>query len=181
MHLHLHHTSNLHQLFFTTSKTFPPNTIRSENYRIVGLSRARLVLILLTLPQIMTRNPPGSFASSSATTANRTLPSGGITIHTTNPTQTPSRGTNTNCINTTGDGNVNCNNTTGDGNKNCTNCTNCFNCTNCSDCKDCNDCMNSNDCRVCEECKNCTDCTQCIRCMNCSNLKGVTDGKNQRG
>ena len=171
---------------FNTCCSLRPNrfyltTTRSATYRTVGLFRAHLSLLLLTYAQIMTKNPPGFLASSSATTANRTLPSGGIVMGTTTSPQTPSRGINTNCTNTTGEGNVNCNNTTGNGNKNCTNVKNCYNCTNCTDCADCNDCKNTTNSRGCKECTNCSNCTDCIRCLNCSNISGVTGGKNQRG
>ncbi len=173
----IHRIFNIHCSLHPSN--FPPTTIRSATYRTVGFFRALLSLILLTHTQIMTKNPPGFLASFSATTANRTSPSGGIVIGTTTPAKAPSRGININCTNTTGEGNVNCSNTTGNGNKNCTNCTNCYNCTNCTDCADCNDCKNTTNSRGCKECQNCSSCTDCMRCLNCSNLTGVTGGKNQ--
>ena len=192
LHQHLDHPSNFQQLLFTAFQQILSNLHTLCNLPNSRSFSAHLALMLLTHTQIMTKNPPGFLASSSATVANHTLPAGDIAIDTTTPIQTPSHGTNTNCMNTTGEGNVNCMNTigegndncmntTGNGNKNCTNCRNCFNCTNCHDCADCNDCMNCKDCRGCEECKNCLDCAQCVSCMNCSNLKGVTGGKNQSG
>ena len=181
LHQHLDLPSNFQQLLFTASQQTLSNRHTRCNLPNSRSFSAHPALMLLTHIQIMTKNPPGFLASSSATAVDHTLPAGDIATHTTTPTQNLSHGTNINCVNTTGEGNLNCRNTTGNGNKNCTNCTNCFNCTNCHDCVDCNDCMNCQGCRGCEECKNCSDCAQCVSCMNCSNLKGVTGGKNQRG